>query len=45
MARPENSLETAELRVSTNPILKEQLEQLVKTGRYGKNATEAASVP
>jgi hypothetical protein len=42
MARPENSLESVELRISTNPVLKAQLEQLVRTGRYGKNANEAA---
>ena len=42
MARPENSLGSVEIRISTNPILKAQLEELVKTGRYGKNVTEAA---
>jgi hypothetical protein len=42
MARKENSLDSVELRISTNPILKGQLEKLVATGRYGKNATEAA---
>lgn len=42
MARKENSLDSVELRTSTNPILKAQLEELVRTGRYGKNWTEAA---
>jgi hypothetical protein len=42
MARKENSLDSVELRTSTNPVLKAQLEQLVLTGRYGKNWTEAA---
>jgi hypothetical protein len=42
MGRKENSLDSVELRISTNPVLKAQLEQLVSTGRYGKNSTEAA---
>jgi hypothetical protein len=42
MPRPENSLSSVEIRISTNPIIKAHLEQLVKTGRYGKNYTEAA---
>jgi hypothetical protein len=42
MGRKENSLETVELRISTNPVLEQQLERLVNTGRYGKNTTEAA---
>jgi hypothetical protein len=42
MGRPENSLVSVEIRISTNPIIKAQLEQLVRTGRYGKNHTEAA---
>ena len=35
-------MDSVEIRISTNPILKAQLEQLVRTGRYGKNVTEAA---
>jgi hypothetical protein len=42
MGRKENTLETVELRISTNPVIEGQLERLVKTGRYGKNSTEAA---
>ena len=42
MGRPENKLESVELRISTNPRLREQLERLVVTGLYGKNITEAA---
>ena len=42
MARKENTLKSIELRTTTNPVLKAQLEELVKTGRYGKNWTEAA---
>jgi hypothetical protein len=42
MARKENALATTELRVSTNPILRAYLEVLVRTGTYGKSATEAA---
>jgi hypothetical protein len=42
MARPENSLDSVEIRISTNPIIKAHLEALVRTGRYGKNYAEAA---
>lgn len=42
MGRKENSLDSVEIRISTNPVLRAQLEELVKTGRYGKNVTEAA---
>ena len=42
MGRKENSLETVELRISTNPVINRQLGKLVQTGRYGKNETEAA---
>jgi hypothetical protein len=42
MGRKENSLDSVELRTSTNLVLKANLEKLVLTGRYGKNWTEAA---
>ena len=42
MAREKNLLQTAELTVSTNPIIIKQLETLVRTGKFGKTAAEAA---
>lgn len=42
MARPENLLESVELRLQLNPILKRHLERLVQRGTYGKSANEAA---
>jgi hypothetical protein len=42
MARPENLLESVELRIQINPVLKGYLEQLVGKGTFGKSANEAA---
>jgi len=42
MARPKNILKTVILKVSTTEPLMENLEELVATGLFGKNATEAA---
>jgi len=41
MARGKNQLATAVLPLSTTPIVVEYLQDLVKTGLYGKNHTEA----
>jgi hypothetical protein len=42
MARSENTIPTKLTKVSTNPLIREYLEELVLTGLYGKNAAEAA---
>ena len=42
MARRENVLDSVDLRIASNPMIKGHLEALVRTGTYGKNATEAA---
>ena len=42
MARKDNKLGTEYVRISTNPVLKGYLEQLVLTGLYGKTASEVA---
>jgi hypothetical protein len=42
MARPKNILKTVILKISTTEPLEENLEELVSTGLYGKNTTEAA---
>ncbi len=42
MARKPNDIETVPLPLSTTPHVVGYLKQLLKTGLYGKNATEAA---
>ena len=42
MARDKNSIQTAEVRISTTPIMVKYLQQLVDTGLYGKTKAEAA---
>lgn len=42
MARARNSVETVKLHLSTTPQVARMLEALAKTGRFGKNASEAA---
>jgi len=42
MARKPNDIETVPLPLSTTPQVVGYLKQLLKTGLYGKNATEAA---
>lgn len=40
MARPENDVQTVDVKLSTTPQVKALLEALAKTGRFGKNASE-----
>lgn len=42
MAKPPNQLSTVPLRLSTTSAVLEYLKQLVSTGLYGRNHTEAA---
>ena len=42
MPRQKNDLQSVELRMSTTLVVREYLEQLVATGLWGKNVTEAA---
>jgi hypothetical protein len=42
MARVPNTLRTVVVKLSTTGLIVEYLEDLVKTGFYGKNSTEAA---
>ena len=42
MPRPKNSAETVQLTLSTTPQVKELLEELAKSGYYGKNAADTA---
>ena len=42
MARPKNSTETVQITLSITPQVKELLEELSKSGFYGKNAAETA---
>ena len=42
MAKPPNQLKTVPLRLSTTSAVLEYLKQLVSTGLYGRNHTEAA---
>lgn len=44
MAKPRNLLETVSIKVSGNLLLEHYLEQLVETGFYGNNPTEAAGI-
>jgi hypothetical protein len=40
--RPKNILKTVILKISTTEVMVDSLEDLVLTGTYGKNSTEAA---
>lgn len=42
MPRSENTIPTKLTKISSNPVIREYLEELVLTGLYGKNAAEAA---
>lgn len=42
MARSRNSADTVLVTVSTTPLIKALLEELVRSGFYGKNGAEAA---
>jgi len=42
VARPHNTQESVEIRISTTDAIREYLQQLVDTGLWGKNVTEAA---
>ena len=42
MPRPKNTTETVQITLSTTPQVKELLEELSKTGLYGKNAADTA---
>ena len=42
MARPKNTLKTVILKISTTVPLVKNLDELVSTGLFGKNSTEAA---
>ena len=44
MARPKNTTETVQITLSTTLQVKELLEELSKSGFYGKNAAETAHV-
>ena len=44
MPRPKNSAETIQLTLSTTPQVKQLLEELSKSGYYGKNAAETAAI-
>ncbi len=42
MPRPKNTTETVQITLSTTAQVKELLEELSKTGFYGKNAADTA---
>ena len=42
MARPKNQIQTVQLTIAATPQMVELLQQLISTGLFGKNATEAA---
>ncbi|HZR03161.1 MAG TPA: hypothetical protein VFA81_08335 [Burkholderiales bacterium] len=42
MPREKNQLETAQLTLATTPAVVSYLRELVKTGLYGKNQSDAA---
>jgi len=44
MPRPRNTTETVQITLSTTKQVKELLEELSRTGFYGKNAAETAHV-
>lgn len=41
MARTRNAVDTVKLQLSTTPQVIDALEALAKTGKFGKNASEA----
>jgi hypothetical protein len=42
MARPSNIQESVVIRITTTPVVKRYLQQLVDTGTWGKNVADAA---
>ncbi len=44
MARPKNTTETVQITLSATPQVKELLEELSRSGFYGKNAADTALV-
>jgi Arc/MetJ-type ribon-helix-helix transcriptional regulator len=40
MSRPPNTVDTVDVHLSTTPQVKDLLESLAATGRFGKNASE-----
>lgn len=44
MARPKNTTDTIQITLSTTPQVKELLEILSRSGLYGKNAAETATM-
>jgi hypothetical protein len=44
MARPKNTTETVQITISTTQQVKDLLEELSRSGFYGKNAAETAHV-
>lgn len=41
MPRPRNAVKTVKLQLATTPQVVAALERLVRTGKFGKNASEA----
>lgn len=44
MARPKNTTETVQITISTTQQVKDLLEELSRSGFYGKNAAETAHI-
>lgn len=44
MPKPNNLLRTVQIKISANALIEYHLEQLVLTGAYGNNPTEAAGI-
>ncbi|MDF1658071.1 MAG: hypothetical protein P1U58_10705 [Verrucomicrobiales bacterium] len=44
MARPKNTTETVQITLSATPQVKELLEELSRSGFYGKNAADTALI-
>jgi hypothetical protein len=44
MAKPKNTLETATIKVSGNPLMEFYLDKATDTGFYGNNPTETAGI-
>ena len=44
MARPKNTAETVQITLSATPQVKSLLEELAKSGFYGKNAADTALI-
>jgi hypothetical protein len=42
MARPKNTAKTVQITISATPQVKELLEELSRSGFYGKNAADTA---